>query len=160
MSFLTELSQQLKEKKWQLVTAESCTGGLLSAQITEIPGSSLWFERGFITYSNLAKQEMLGVAEQLITQHGAVSEEVAAAMATGALLHSAGHIAVSITGIAGPDGGSRHKPVGLVCFGLSSHYHVVQTIKKNFTGTRQEIRIAACNQAFELILAYIKQIHH
>src|SRR6187401_2663879 len=114
-TLIIEIAQYLKAHNWQLVTAESCTGGLVASCITEIPGSSLWFERGFVTYSNLAKQEMLGVPKKLIANYGAVSEEVASAMAVGALAHSKGHIALSVTGVAGPDGGSIEKPVGTVC---------------------------------------------
>lgn len=100
----------------QIVTAESCTGGLVAKLITDLAGSSQWFERGFVTYSNLAKEQMLGVDAQLLNDFGAVSEPVAEAMAAGALRHSSAQFALSITGIAGPDGGSVAKPVGTVCF--------------------------------------------
>ncbi len=102
-----------------LTTAESCTGGMLAAALTEIPGASAVFDRGFVTYSNAAKTALLGVPEALIAQHGAVSEEVAQAMALGALKHSTAQLAISITGIAGPGGGTAEKPVGLVHFGLA-----------------------------------------
>lgn len=152
---INEIALILKKKRWQLVTAESCTGGLVASSLTEIPGSSLWFERGFVTYSNLAKEEMLSVSKQLIQDYGAVSEPVAAAMALGALKHSAGHIAVSITGIAGPDGGSLEKPVGTVCFAWALHNKPVKTLRKQFTGSRQEIRMAACLEALSGILSLI-----
>ena len=153
---IKEIATLLKEKNWQLVTAESCTGGLTAGYLTEIPGSSDWFERGFVTYSNLAKEEMLSVPKQLIEEYGAVSEPVAAAMAIGALKHSAGQIAVSITGIAGPDGGSIEKPVGTVCFGWAVQGMDTKTIRKQFTGTRQEIRISACLEALSGILLILR----
>jgi nicotinamide-nucleotide amidase len=153
---IKEIAHQLKNAHQQLVTAESCTGGLIAACLTEIPGSSAWFERGFVTYSNLAKQEMLAVPEELLAQFGAVSEEVALAMATGALHHSAGHIAVSVTGIAGPDGGSIEKPVGTVCFGWATRDSKRQTLRKQFSGTRQEVRLAACKQALQGVLSLIQ----
>lgn len=153
---IKEIATLLKEKNWQLVTAESCTGGLVASLLTEIPGSSVWFERGFVTYSNLAKEEMLSVPKQLIEEYGAVSEPVAAAMATGALKHSAGAIAVSITGIAGPDGGSIEKPVGTVCFGWAAQGMNTKVIRMQFTGSRQEIRLAACHEALLGILHFLR----
>jgi nicotinamide-nucleotide amidase len=155
---IKEISLFLRKKNWQLVTAESCTGGLLASYLTELPGSSLWFERGFVVYSNLAKEEMLFVPKQLITTCGAVSEPVAAAMASGALTHSAGHLAVSITGIAGPDGGSIEKPVGMVCFGWVIQGLTVKTVTKHFKGTRQEIRLAACQEALSGILFSLQSL--
>lgn len=157
-ALINEIAHLLKKNNWQLVTAESCTGGLIASYLTEIPGSSLWFERGFVTYSNLAKQQMLGVSEKLISDYGAVSEEVASAMATGALLYSKGHFALSVTGIAGPDGGSIEKPVGTVCFGWAAHGIAPQTIKKQFTGNRQDVRLASCQLALEGVLSYIKEM--
>lgn len=154
---INEIAVILKEKNWQLVTAESCTGGLVASFLTEIPGSSVWFERGFVTYSNLAKEEMLSVPKQLLKDYGAVSESVAAAMATGALQHSAGQVALSITGIAGPDGGSIAKPVGTVCFGWAAQGMSVKTLKKQFTGNRQEIRLASCQEALSGVLSLIKK---
>lgn len=152
---IKEIALQLKNTHQQLVTAESCTGGLIAARLTEMPGSSVWFERGFVTYSNLAKQEMLAVPEELLAQFGAVSVEVALAMAVGALQHSAGHIAVSVTGIAGPDGGSIAKPVGTVCFGWATRDSKTRTLRQQFSGTRQEIRLAACEQALQGVLPLI-----
>lgn len=153
---IKEISAILKKRDWQLVTAESCTGGLIASYLTEIPGSSVWFERGFVTYSNLAKEELLSVPKQLIEKYGAVSEPVAQAMATGALQHSAGHIAVSVTGIAGPDGGSLEKPVGTVCFGWAARGMNPKISRKQFTGDRQDIRLAACQEALSGILSYLK----
>ena len=110
------LGSQLSQHSWSVALAESCTGGLVCASLTEIAGSSAWFERGYITYSNQAKSECLGVSAELIGSFGAVSEEVAKAMAEGALKNSASNLAIAITGIAGPTGGSPEKPVGTVCF--------------------------------------------
>lgn len=156
---IKEIATILKEKNWQLVAAESCTGGLLASYLTEIPGSSVWFERGFVTYSNLAKQEMLSVSKQVLNQYGAVSEPVAAAMAVGALQHSAGQVAVSITGIAGPDGGSVEKPVGTVCFGwITAGMNSAMTVRKQFSGNRQEIRLAACQEALSGVFSLLKSI--
>lgn len=155
---LREIAQLLHANNWQLVTAESCTGGLVASYITDIAGSSAWFERGFVTYSNLAKQEMLAVPKELIEQYGAVSEEVALAMAVGALKHSSGTIALSVTGIAGPDGGSIEKPVGTVCFAWAARGGSSRALRKQYAGTRQDIRIASCQEALEGVLALIKNI--
>jgi nicotinamide-nucleotide amidase len=108
----------LQKKRWLLATAESCTGGMISAACTDLAGSSAWFERGFVTYSNEAKTELLGVDAALIKQHGAVSEEVARAMASGAVARSRAQVSVAVTGVAGPTGGSAAKPVGTVWFGF------------------------------------------
>jgi nicotinamide-nucleotide amidase len=158
-SLLEEIATTLKRLHWQLVTAESCTGGLISCSITDLPGSSAWFERGFITYSNLAKQEMLGVSEALIRKHGAVSREVASAMVTGALDHSVGQVALAVTGIAGPDGGSVEKPVGTVCFAWCVRDNPPILLKKQFKGLRQEIRLAACHEALLGALELIRKEH-
>jgi nicotinamide-nucleotide amidase len=122
-----------------LSTAESCTGGGVAQAITEIAGSSEWFERGFVTYSNTSKTEMLDVSAALITQLGAVSEEVAAAMVAGALTNSHAHVAVSTTGIAGPGGAVPGKPVGTVCFGWGDG-NAVHTERLVFSGDRQSVR--------------------
>lgn len=142
------LGQALQVRGWQLALAESCTGGMIAQAITAIAGSSAWFDRGFVTYSNAAKMDMLAVPEALIAEHGAVSEPVAEAMAVGALTHSLAHISGAVTGIAGPGGGSAHKPVGTVCFAWSSQHaglsHVyVET--RHFEGDRQQIREQAAN---------------
>ena len=113
---VTTLAEILQSKNWKMTAAESCTGGLVCANLTEIAGSSQWFERGYITYSNQAKMECLGVSGRLLETFGAVSEEVAKAMAEGAQINAGVNVAVSITGIAGPSGGSADKPVGMVCF--------------------------------------------
>ncbi|MFD1508223.1 CinA family protein [Lacimonas salitolerans] len=136
-----------------IATAESCTGGMLGAAITDIPGSSAVYERGFITYTNAAKTQMLGVRADTLTTHGAVSEEVALEMAEGALRHSAADVAVSITGIAGP-GGSEHKPEGRVCFGLAvtGQPPRSETVEFGALG-RDAVRIAARDHALALLLS-------
>jgi nicotinamide-nucleotide amidase len=136
---------------WMLATAESCTGGMIAAAITDVPGSSKALERGFVTYSNNAKIEMLGVARATLNTHGAVSEPVAAEMARGALAHSHAHIAVSVTGIAGP-GGSEHKPEGRVCFGIAYGITVrTETVEFGALG-RDAVRQASVEHALEMVL--------
>jgi len=135
----------------KVATAESCTGGLVAAVLTEVAGSSDVLERGFVTYSNAAKHDMVGVPMELIALHGAVSEEVARAMAEGALAHSRADIAVSVTGFAGPEGGTREKLVGLVCFGLARRGAATSTERQVFAGDRAAIRLAAVARALELL---------
>ncbi len=134
-----------------LATAESCTGGLIAAALTAIAGSSDVVDRGFVTYSNEAKNEMTGVPMPLITLHGAVSEEVARSMAEGALARSRATIAVSVTGVAGPGGGSVAKPIGLVCFGLARKGGAAITETQVFPGDRAAIRAATVRHAFAMI---------
>jgi nicotinamide-nucleotide amidase len=136
-----------------IATAESCTGGMVAASLTDIAGSSVVFERGFVTYSNTAKREMLGVQEATLATHGAVSEEVALEMAKGALAHSDATLTVSITGIAGP-GGSEHKPEGRVCFGLAQTGQptLVETVEFGALG-RAQVRQAATEHALALLLS-------
>lgn len=139
-----------KTRGWMLATAESCTGGLIAATLTEIAGSSAVVERGFVTYTNQAKHEMLGVPEHLLTEHGAVSEPVARAMAEGALARSPVQAAVSVTGIAGPGGGTDTKPVGLVHFGLAMLGRAPHTEHHVFPGGRAAVRRATVLQALAL----------
>ena len=136
----------------KLATAESCTGGMVAAALTDIAGSSSVVERGFVTYSNEAKTELLGVPADLIRRHGAVSAEVAAAMAEGALARAPVDLAVSITGIAGPGGATPGKPVGLVYLGIVRRGSEVQTERHVFEGDRSEIRSTATRRALELLL--------
>jgi len=136
------LADLLVEKQWQLATAESCTGGLIAGLCTELAGSSVWLERGFVTYSNAAKSDMLGVDPALIATHGAVSEPVARAMAQGALAHSAAQVALAVTGIAGPGGGSAAKPVGTVWFAWATPAGLDSTMQ-HFPGDRSAVRNAA-----------------
>ena len=131
----------------KLVTAESCTGGMISAACTDLAGSSAWFERGFVTYSNDAKMEMLGVEARLLRRAGAVCEGVARAMVVGALAHSHAQVAVAVTGVAGPAGGSPAKPVGTVWFGFAVPGQVV-TEKHHFEGDRAVVRAATVHHAF------------
>lgn len=134
-----------------LATAESCTGGLIAAALTAIPGSSDVVERGFVTYSNEAKTELVGVPPELIAAHGAVSEPVARAMAEGAIAHSRADLAVSVTGVAGPGGGTETKPVGLVWFGLARRGAPTRTERRVFPGDRTAIRAATVDTALALI---------
>ena len=155
---IQQLAQTLLVNKRNIALAESCTGGLLAAYLTSLAGSSDWFERGFITYSNQAKEECIGVPKELIERYGAVSEEVAKAMAEGALNHSLAQISVAITGIAGPGGGSANKPIGMVCFawGLRVDDQIqTRAQTKHFSGDRQRIREQACVYAIELLLAQL-----
>lgn len=135
------LADLMLKRQWMLATAESCTGGMIAAACTELAGSSAWFERGFVTYSNEAKSDMLGVPAELITTHGAVSEPVARAMASGALQHSRAQVALSVTGIAGPSGGSPDKPVGTVWFGWATPDGVWSDMQR-FDGDRAAVRAA------------------
>ena len=137
----------------KLATAESCTGGLIASTLTAIPGSSDVVDRGFVTYSNAAKTEMLGVAEELIARVGAVSREIAERMAEGALRRSLADVAVSVTGVAGPDGGSAEKPVGLVWFGIAARGSPVRAESRLFAGDRAAIRESTVGHAFGLIRA-------
>lgn len=152
------LKNELIRQNRSLALAESCTGGLLAGICTHWAGSSLWFERGFVTYSNEAKVECLAVPAKLIAEHGAVSAEVAEAMALGCIDHSKADYAVSITGVAGPGGGSPTKPVGTVFIGLASRLGKVKSIACHFTlDDRERIRMASCAQALGSLLNFIKQ---
>ena len=150
------LARLLLEKKLMLVTAESCTGGLIAAACTDLAGSSAWFERGFVTYSNDAKMELLGVEERLLRRAGAVCEGVARAMVTGALAHSKAQVAVAVTGVAGPTGGSASKPVGTVWFGFAVPGQVV-TERCHFDGDRTAVRAATVQHAFTRLLELLGQ---
>jgi nicotinamide-nucleotide amidase len=153
----TALLQACRARGWMVATAESCTGGLLAALLTEIPGSSDVVERGFVTYSNEAKSEMLGVSPAVIAGHGAVSEPVARAMAEGALTHSRAQVAVSITGIAGPGGGSAAKPVGLVHFGLAVRGRPTQHLERRYGDLgRVQVRARAVEDALALLEAALR----
>lgn len=135
----------------RLATAESCTGGLVAALLTEVAGSSDVVERGFVTYSNEAKIEMLGVSQETLTAHGAVSRETAEEMALGALTHSRAQVAVSVTGIAGPGGATATKPVGLVHLAAARDGRVLQAVHDVFSGDRGAVRLAALRQALSLL---------
>lgn len=153
-SLLTEAEALLaacRSRGIMLATVESCTGGLIAATLTAIAGSSDVVDRGFVTYSNEAKNELVGVPMDLIAAHGAVSEDVARAMATGGVTHSRATIAVSVTGVAGPGGGTAAKPVGLVCFGLAYRGAPTVSTRAVFPGDRTAIRAATVAKAFALI---------
>jgi nicotinamide-nucleotide amidase len=141
----------LKERGLMLVTAESCTGGWVAMALTSIAGSSDWFERGYVTYSNAAKREELGVAEDTLGRHGAVSEETAREMAAGALKSGRGQVALAITGVAGPTGGTRDKPVGMVCFAWARGGKMVSETRR-FAGDRESVRRQSVVHALEGVL--------
>jgi nicotinamide-nucleotide amidase len=150
-----DLIDAIAARGWMIATAESCTGGMIAAAITDIPGSSRALERGFVTYSNAAKVEMLGVSETTLDTHGAVSEQVAAEMAQGALARSHAHVAVSVTGIAGP-GGSAHKPEGRVCFGIARDGTVhTETVEFGPIG-RAAVREASVAHALAMVLSEVR----
>lgn len=152
---MSDLFSRLKDKKWMMSTAESCTGGLIAAAITAVPGSSAVFDRGFITYSNESKIEMLSVAEDTLKDYGAVSEQTAREMVMGALRKSRAQMAVSVTGIAGPDGGTAGKPVGLVYIGYGLRGQDPKVARHNFKGPRESVReqtaAAALGHALSLL---------
>jgi nicotinamide-nucleotide amidase len=147
------LLDECRARKVKLATAESCTGGLIAAVLTAIAGSSDVVERGFVTYSNAAKVELLGVPAELIGRLGAVSEQVVQCMAEGALLRSLAEIVVAVTGVAGPGGNSAEKPVGLVWFGLAQRGRLAVTEHHVFPGDRTAVRVAAVARAFALLRA-------
>ncbi len=147
-ALVEQLAAKLMQRQWMLATAESCSGGLIAGACTDLSGSSNWFERGFITYSNAAKSELLGVSPALIDTHGAVSEDVARAMAAGALAHSHAQVAVAVTGVAGPTGGTAEKPVGLVWFGFALPGRVL-TEQRHFAGDRAAVRAATVHHALQ-----------
>ena len=148
---LTQISLRLLAGRHMLATAESCTGGMIAAACTDLSGSSQWFERGFVTYSNEAKAEMLAVPPGLIEEHGAVSEPVARAMADGALAHSRAQVSLAVTGVAGPTGGTEAKPVGTVwfawCVGGETHSEM-----QHFAGDRAAVRVATVRYALKRLL--------
>ena len=150
------LAEALLKKGFKLVTAESCTGGMIAAACTDLAGSSAWFERGFVTYSNDAKTELLGVEERVLRRAGAVCGPVAQAMAEGALAHSRAQVAVAVTGVAGPTGGSPAKPVGTVWFGFALPGQVVAE-KCHFEGDRAAVRQATVRHALNRLLALLSQ---
>ena len=162
-----QLAQALLHQGWMLATAESCTGGMIAARCTDLAGSSQWLERGFVSYSNEAKHEMLGVDPALIAQHGAVSAEVAQAMALGALRHSQAQVSLAVTGVAGPTGGSQDKPVGTVWFAwalpsdsgptLGAETAWVKTECVHFKGDRAAVREATLQHALRTLLHWLQQ---
>jgi nicotinamide-nucleotide amidase len=166
---IEELAAELLQRGWMLATAESCTGGMIAARCTDLAGSSQWFERGFVSYSNDAKHDMLGVPTELIEKHGAVSEVAAQAMAIGALNHSKAQVAVAVTGIAGPGGATPGKPVGTVCFAwalpsdagptLGAETAWVKTGSCHFEGDRAAVRLATLQHAMAQLLTLLNNRH-
>ena len=152
------MANLLIKKSHMLVTAESCTGGMIAAACTDLAGSSAWFERGFVTYSNAAKTELLGVDPALLRQQGAVSEPVARAMALGALAHSQAQVALAVTGIAGPGGGSPDKPVGTVWFGFAVPGQVTTEVR-HFAGDRAAVRLATVQHALRRVAELLQQVN-
>lgn len=145
------LGERLRKNGAMLVTAESCTGGGVAQAVTAIAGSSEWFERGFVAYSNAAKQELLGVARETLEVHGAVSEQTARELARGALERSHGTISVAVTGVAGPTGGSAAKPVGFVCFAWATRDRM-RSESRRFSGDREAVRRQSVARALEGVL--------
>lgn len=145
-AIVQRLAERLLDLKWMMATAESCTGGMIAAHCTDLAGSSAWFERGFVTYSNEAKTELLGLPASLIAQDGAVSQSVARAMALGACYRSRAQVSVAVTGIAGPSGGSAEKPIGTVWLAWCVE-GIVQTEMRLFPGDRAQIRQATTQAA-------------
>lgn len=154
-ALVLRLAELLQQKGWMMATAESCTGGLIAGACTDLSGSSNWFERGFVTYSNEAKSEMLGVDAALIEAHGAVSEPVARAMAEGAIARSRARASVAVTGVAGPTGGSPEKPVGTVWFGWSVDGRV-RTERRRFDGDRATVRAATVHCALMTLVELMR----
>lgn len=159
---LQQLAKQtgklLAQQGLMLVSAESCTGGWLGQTITTIPGSSKWYERGFITYSNISKQEMLGIDSDTLEQYGAVSEQTAKEMVAGAISRSHAQVGVSITGIAGPDGGTTAKPVGMICFGWALKDGLARNEIHHLNGDREMIRSQAVAIALQGVIALVQDI--
>ncbi|ENM5833328.1 nicotinamide-nucleotide amidase [Vibrio metoecus] len=150
-----QLGLLLAKQQQILTTAESCTGGGVAYWVTEVAGSSAWFDRSFVTYSNEAKQEMIGVREATLQQFGAVSEQTVEEMALGALLHSRATLAAAISGIAGPGGGSAEKPVGTVCFGFASVQGWLKIETCNFTGDREQVRQQAIEHVLQSLIQHL-----
>jgi len=157
LTLATLVGTRLKARGFMLATAESCTGGWVAQALTAISGSSDWFERGFVTYSNAAKEDMLGVSPQTLERHGAVSEQTASEMAAGALAHSRADIALAITGIAGPSGGTPDKPVGMVCFAWAAKDRPPVCSTRQLTGDREAVRRQAVMAALQGVL---EQLEH
>jgi nicotinamide-nucleotide amidase len=150
-----EMGLELKRRKLMLATAESCTGGWVSEVVTMVPGSSDWFERGFVTYSYISKREMLRVKETTLDKHGAVSEEVVREMVAGALARSHAQVAVAVSGVAGPAGGTPDKPVGFVCFAWGMKDSKPRSETKRFSGDREAVRRLSVEHALKGILALL-----
>jgi nicotinamide-nucleotide amidase len=150
-----EVGVALKARRLMLATAESCTGGGISEAVTRVPGSSDWFERGFVTYTYISKREMLGVKEGTLARHGAVAEEVVREMVAGALARSHAQVAVAVSGVAGPSGGTPEKPVGTVCFAWATKDAAPRSETKRFPGDREAVRRLSVEHALKGVLALL-----
>ncbi len=153
-----ELGSELLRLRLKVATAESCTGGLIAGAITDVPGSSDWFDRGVVTYSNAAKVELLGVRPETLEAEGAVSGAVAREMAEGALARSAAEIAVAVTGVAGPGGGTAHKPVGMVCLAFARRGRPTEVVTRHFPGDRAAVREATVIAALQGLLRRLGEV--
>ncbi len=151
-----EIGHTLKKQGLKLATAESCTGGWAAQLVTSVAGSSEWFDRGFVTYTNVSKREMLGVKTTTLSRFGAVSEQAAREMAEGAIAHSHAQVALAITGIAGPSGGTPEKPAGTVCFAWAGKKRETKSAKHHFTGDREAVRRQSVETALRGLLDYIR----
>jgi nicotinamide-nucleotide amidase len=151
------IGARLKARRLKLATAESCTGGWIAQAVTSVPGSSEWFDRGFVTYSNEAKKELLGVRAGTLSRHGAVSLETVREMAAGALARSRAQVAVAVTGVAGPSGGTRAKPVGTVCFAWSVRKLATESITRRFSGNRRKVRLQSVIAALQGLLERLEE---
>lgn len=156
MELAQAVSERLSERGLMLVTAESCTGGWVAQTLTAVPGSSSWFERGFVTYTNEAKREMLGVSQQTLAQYGAVAEETVCEMAAGALVHSHAQVALAVSGVAGPGGGTLEKPVGTVCFGWARTGAPPLSRTEHLGGDREAVRRQAVAIALQGVLDLLR----
>lgn len=154
-----KLGMQLEKQSLMLATAESCTGGQVGQIITSVPGSATWFERGFVTYSNTSKQEMLGVKQETLEKYGAVSEETAREMAQGALKYSHAQLSLAVTGIAGPTGGTKAKPVGTVCFAWAKKDKFLNSNTQKFIGNRQKVRLQATFFVLEQLTTFLNNLN-
>ena len=152
-----EVGAELKRRKLMLATAESCTGGWVSEAVTMVPGSSEWFERGFVTYTYISKREMLGVGEATLERHGAVSEQVVLEMVAGALVHSHAQVAVAVSGVAGPSGGTPEKPVGTVCIAWAGSDVAPRAETQRFPGDREGVRRRTVEHALKGVLALLQR---
>ena len=155
---MDKLNSILSKRNLKIAIAESCTGGLLSTALTAAAGASTFFDRGFITYSNVSKQEMLGVSQDILDMYGAVSQQCANAMAMGALKYSKANISVAVTGIAGPNGGDEQRPVGLVYIATAVSGKQPEVTRCDFSGSRTEIREKTCRRAIELLIETVNSI--
>ena len=151
------IGARLKKRNLKLATAESCTGGWIAQAVTSVSGSSGWFDRGFVTYSNEAKKELLGVRKRTLSRHGAVSRETAEEMAAGALARSRAQVSIAVTGVAGPTGGTRAKPVGTVCFAWSRKRGAIDSDTRHFRGGRDKVRRQSVEFALKGLLERLEE---